>query len=132
MVEETRDELRRIERDELVHGACRQALLGERRRGDGAGGDEHGEILRADALDERDDGQQLAHAGAMHPNQGAARARQARFAAALGKAGGVFLAARQAPRQEPRRQRRRRQAGELINSQRERQMTRHAQSFPCG
>ncbi len=37
MVEEPGDEGRRVERDELVDHPLRQALLGERRRGDGAG-----------------------------------------------------------------------------------------------
>ena len=55
MIEEARDEPRRIERHELVDDARRQPLLGELRRGDGAGCDQHVEILRDDALDQRDD-----------------------------------------------------------------------------
>ena len=106
MIEKPADKSRRIERNELVHGARRQALLGECRRGDGAGGDEHGEILRADALDERNDGEHFADAGAVQPNQRASRPRQACFTVALSEASGMFLAAFQAPRQQPRCQRR--------------------------
>ncbi len=43
--EETLDEARRVERDELMQRAFRQALFGKRRRGNRAGRDQNGKIL---------------------------------------------------------------------------------------
>ena len=83
MIEEAADETRRVERDELVQHAGGQALLGERRRGHRAGGDEHCEILAAKALDQRNDRQHFADAGAVDPDQRTGRTRQRRFAVTL-------------------------------------------------
>ena len=47
---------------------------------------EHGEILRAQALDQRHHGEHFADAGAVHPDQRAVRPRRRRFAAPLGAA----------------------------------------------
>ena len=123
MVEEAPHEARRVERNELVQGAVRQPLLGERRRRDRARRDQHGEILRAHPLDQRHHGEHFADAGAVHPDQRALRTRQARLAAALGQALGMFLAARQTPRQHLRRDRRSGGGRQLIKSQRKRQAT---------
>ena len=79
VIEESTDELWCVERNELMHGAGGQALFGERRRGNGAGGHEHGEVHRAKAFDQRNDGEQLADAGAVQPNERPRRARQARL-----------------------------------------------------
>ena len=79
MIEEAPDEARRVERHELVDHARRQALLGEIGRGDGAGGAQHVELLLADALDQRDHRQQLADAGAVHPDQRARAAARSCF-----------------------------------------------------
>ena len=98
MIEKPADKSRRIERNKLVDGARRQALRGECRGGDRTGGDEHGEILRTDALDERNNGEQFADAGAVQPNQRTGRPRQACFTVTLGEASGVFLAAAETPR----------------------------------
>ena len=47
MIEEAADKSRRIQRNELMHGAGGQTLFGERRRRDGARSHKHREVLRA-------------------------------------------------------------------------------------
>ena len=83
MIEEAFDEARRVERHELVDHARRQTLLGEIGRGDGAGRAQHAELLVADALDQRDDREQLADARAVHPDQRARRTRDRALAVAF-------------------------------------------------
>src|SRR5580658_8194088 len=102
MVEKTPDVTRCIERNELMQHARRQAVLGERRRRDGARGDEHREPLRANALDQRNDGEHFTDACAMYPDERTVRARLAGLAAALGKPGRMFLAAIEPPGQQTR------------------------------
>ena len=128
MGEETLDEARRVERDELMKRAFRQALLGERRRGDGAGGHQHSEVLRAQSLDQRHHREHFADAGAVHPDQRTGRPCQTRLAATFGNAFGVLLAALQPPRQDLRRHRRSGSRRELIKTQRKRQTLRQTHS----
>ena len=93
MIEEAGDEPRRIVRQELMHDAGRQPLLGELRRSDRAGGDQHVEILGGDALDQRKDGRKFAHAGPVHPHQRSGRPRDRALATPLMEPRVVFLAA---------------------------------------
>ena len=106
MIEEAPHETRRIERNELMDGAVRQPLFGKRRRRHGARRHQHGEILRAQPLDQRHHGEHFTDRRAVHPDQRSLWTRQARFTAALGEPLGMLLAARQAPRQHLRRRRR--------------------------
>ncbi len=78
MVEEAAHEARHVERHELMDDAARQPLLGEPARGDGAGGHQHGDAARADALDQRQDADEFADAGAVQPDQRPVRPRDAR------------------------------------------------------
>ena len=87
MIEEPLDEARRIERHELVDRTRGQPLLGQRRRRHCARGAQHVEFPLADALDQRDDGEQFADTGAMHPDQRARRARDLAFTVALAQTG---------------------------------------------
>ena len=105
MIEEAVDKSRRIERNELVHDARRQALFGERRRGDGAGGDEHGEIL---ARMRSISGMTASISPTLAPcTQISGPAGRGRLASPVtfAKARRIFLAALEAPGQEPRRDR---------------------------
>ena len=86
MIEEARDEARRIERHELMDDARRQPLAGELGGGHGAGREQDVEFLRDDALDQRDDRGDLADAGAMDPDQRAVRPRDRRFRRAVRRA----------------------------------------------
>ena len=52
VIEEAAHEARHIERHELMDDAARQPLLGQPARGDGAGGHQHVDAARADALDQ--------------------------------------------------------------------------------
>ena len=100
VIEEARDEARRVERHELVDDARRQPLLGEFGRGHRAGGAQHVEVPRADALDQRDDREQFADARAVHPDQRARRARDLALAAALAQPRRMLLAALEPMRDE--------------------------------
>ena len=117
VLDEARRIARRVERDELVDHVGRQALVGEPRRRDGAGGDQHIEIARPDALDQRDDGEHLADACAMRPDQRSGRAGDPRFAAPLGQALRMLLAAREPPREHDARHRRRERGEAAIGAQ---------------
>ena len=128
MVEESPYETRRIERNELVQGAVRQALFGQRRGRHRARGDQHGEILRPQPFDERHRGEHFADAGAMHPNQRTMGTLQGRFAAAFGQTLGMFLAAIKPSRQNLRRHRRSGRGCQLIKPQRQRHTTGHVQT----
>ena len=130
MIEEPPDETRRVERHELVDGALRQPLLGEIGRGHGAGGAQHVEFLLADALDQRDDREQLADAGAVHPDQRARRTRDLALPVALADARRILLAALEPVRDERRRERRRRRRQQAVDVQRERQALRHGRASP--
>ena len=133
VIEKSADKSRRVERNELMHRARRQALLGERRRGDGAGSDQHGEIHRPDALNERNDRQHFADAGAVQPDQRAIGTRYAGHAVTFAKPRRIFLAAFQAPRQQPRcHRRRRRDRSKPVQTQSKRQSNTHAQPLRSG
>ncbi len=125
MVEEAPHEARRIERNELVQRAVRQALLGERGGAHRAGGDENGKILRAQLLDQRHRGEHLADARAVHPDERTFRTFEGGFAAPFGEPLGMLLAAAQPPRQHLRRDRRPGCGRPLIHTQRKRQTLRH-------
>ena len=99
MIEEAADIARRVERDELVQHARRQAMLGQRRRRHRARGDEDGKFLRADAFDQRHRRQHFADACRVHPDQRTVRTRLRRLTAALRKPGRMLLAALEPPRQ---------------------------------
>ena len=88
VVEEARDEARRVERHELMDHAGRQPLRGELRGGDRAGRHQHGDLARADALDQREDADEFADAGAVQPDQRAVRPLEAGLAAPLRAAAG--------------------------------------------
>ena len=99
MIEKAADITRRVERDELVQHARRQAVLGQRRRRHRARRDQDGKALGADALDQRQHRQHLADAGRVHPDQRTVRARLRRLPAALGEPRRMLLAALEPPRQ---------------------------------
>ena len=121
MIEEAGHEPRRIVRQELMHDAGREPLLGELRRSDRAGGDQHVEILGGDALHQRKDGGKFAHAGPVHPHQRSSRPRDRAVAAPLMQPRVVFLAALEAMGQQQVRQRFGRPRHHAIGAQRKRQ-----------
>ena len=86
VIEEAAHEMRHVERHELMDDAARQPLLGEPARGDGAGGHQHADLARVDALDQRQHADQFADAGAMQPDQRAVRPRHGADAAPLAQA----------------------------------------------
>src|SRR5579871_5432440 len=108
VVEEAAHEARRVEWYELVDHAFRQSLLRDLCRGQRAGGDQHVEALPMDAVDKREDGGELADAGAVDPHQRSAWPRHVRETAALADARGMLLAALEAASEPQRRQRRQR------------------------
>ena len=120
MIEKPRHEFRRVERNELVHGALGQALLGERSRRNGAGRDKDDKILRADALDQRYHREHFTDAGAVHPDQRTWRPWKARLATPFAQPRRVLFAALKPAREETRRQRRRAARRGLIDPQHDR------------
>src|SRR5215471_17712564 len=100
MVVEALNEARHIERHELMDDGLRQPLLGHIRGAYRPGGAEHGEILAADTLDQRDDRQKLPDARAVNPDQRARRPRYAALAVALGKPHRMLAAALETMREQ--------------------------------
>ena len=119
VVEKALHEARHIERDVLMDDFRRQPLAGELGGGHGAGGQQDLELLRHDALDQRNDRSDLADARTMNPNQRAVRPGDARFAAPLGEPRRIFLAALQSIRQQKAGQRRPCRRCQPIGAQRE-------------
>jgi len=93
MIEESSDETRYVERNELMHHPARQALLGETARGHGSGGNQNRDVARANALDQRQNTGELAYARAVQPDQWPLWPRNAAFATAFGQALAIFLSA---------------------------------------
>ena len=120
-IEELRDEARHVERDELVDHVGRKPVAREIGRGHRAGCDQDREIQRAQALDQRQDGEQFADAGAMHPDQRAVGTLQFGFAAAFDHALRIFLAASGAIAEPGRNERRRDRRYEAVGAQGHRQ-----------
>ena len=109
MIEEAVDEARRVERSRT--GGSRPAAAAARRDcAEVTVPDVHSTSnpFARDALDQRDHREQLADAGAMHPDQRPRRTRECAFAVAFVQARGMLLAALQTMRHERRRKRRRR------------------------
>src|SRR5262249_11661649 len=69
VIEETVHESGRVQRHELMNRSRGQAQLGNSGGGDGAGRAEYAQPLVADARDQRNHGEQLAHARAVNPGQ---------------------------------------------------------------
>ena len=128
MIEETAHENRHVDRHELMDDAARQPLLGEPAGGDGAGGHQHVDLARVDALDQRQHADQFADARAVQPDQRSGRARHDADAAPLGQAQAVLLAVPLPPRQQQRRKRRHRHRKQPVGAQRCRQPVAHG----CG
>ena len=93
IVQETVDEGRHVERDELMERARRQPLCRERRRRHGSGRDKDGETAGTDARDQRQHCGEFADARPMHPYQGTGRARCAWHAPPFGDPIRALLAA---------------------------------------
>ena len=125
MIEKARRELRQIDGRKLMDDVRRQSLLGDAGRRDRAGGDQHVEILRAHALDQREDGDHLADAGAMKPDQPACGTRNVRLAAPLRQANRVLLALPEPVGQHHRRHRRGRGHQQPVRTQRQWQSFSH-------
>ena len=106
MQQEAADVEGTVERRVLMQRAGRQALGEQRRGGDGAGRHQRGRAGARDALDERQQGDRLADACAVQPDQPAGRTGEAGEAAALVEPVRVLLAAPEAQRQERRGERR--------------------------
>ena len=79
VLEEAAHEVRHVDRHELMDDAARQPLLGQPAGGDGAGGHQHVDLARADALDQRQHADQFADARAVQPDQRSGRPRHARL-----------------------------------------------------
>ncbi len=93
MVEKTLHKARRVERNELMQHAIRQALFGQCGGSDRALRHQYYEMLRAEPFDQRDDRQHLADTCAVYPNERTDRAGDARLTEPFRHAFGMFLAA---------------------------------------
>ena len=127
VVEEAGDKARRVERHKLVDGAFGQSALGELRRGHGAGCDQHAKPTSPDALDQRHHRQHLADAGAMGPDERAARTHEIGLAAALRHPLRMLFAVAGAAIEHQARERRRRMRQAAIGAQARRQPLNHGQ-----
>src|SRR5690606_24309878 len=119
VVEEGGDGRGGVDRGELVDDAARQAAGQHLSRGQGAGGDQNRHVgpVLADALGQWKDGQGLADADAVNPDQRPVGARQAGQAQTFIDAGGVFLALLDAGVQQARGQRLQQAGQQLIGDQ---------------
>ncbi len=91
---------------------------------------EHGEALRPNAFDERNDGEHFADACPMNPDHRATRAGLTGHAVPLRQPFRVFAAALKPPRQQSRRQRRCGEGHDPVKLQRERQTIGQTQLSP--
>ena len=121
MRDEAAHEAGDVERHELMEGAGRQAIGEDRRRSDGSGGDQHVAAALGQFLDQRQQRQSLADAGAMQPDQDAGGPLKARLAAPLADPRAVLLAARQPPGQQRPAQGREGAGRQTIGDERKRQ-----------
>ena len=93
VTEKPRNEIGRVERDELMDDASREPLARDCRRCNRAGCDEQRQTVFVDVFDQRQRREQFADACAVHPDEPAAGAGDLALAAPLGQAYRVFLAA---------------------------------------
>ncbi len=103
VVEEPLDPGQHVERRELVDAAFGQPHAHHLCRGDGAGGDEAGQVgpLGVEPAQHLEQRRGLADAGGMEPGEPPRGPRQAGLAPALAEALGIFLALGGAARQQP-------------------------------
>jgi hypothetical protein len=117
------NEPRNVERNELVNHPALEALFSKPTRGDSPCCDKHAESSRPDPLDERQNAGEFADTCAMQPDEWTFRPRDAAFAAALGQALTVFLAALESSRQKDGSKRTSRGRQQPIHPQASRQFT---------
>ena len=97
MVEEPADRRLEVERHILVDDTVAETLLGHLRGGDRASGQHDVDAVVENAFDDGDDGNRLADARGVHPDQWPFRTRAASHAVAFATAGTVLLALGRAP-----------------------------------
>ena len=130
VVEEAGDEGAGVQRHELVDDAGRRPPLGHAAGGERAGGEQHAEAALGEPLDQRQDGNDFADAGAVHPHQRARGALGAGIATPLGEARRVFLTLADAIGEPGRRQQRRYGTRPPVRPEGERQLAPlHVEAF---
>ena len=130
MIEESVHVMRAVQRRKLVEHAVAKPVLHHARRGERACGQQHVEAARAQALDQRLQGQRLADAGSMQPCKAALGTVQSRQSAPLAQTIAILLAPAQTPH-EPRGQERRGDCGERAIGDEQGRACIHGRD-PCG